>query len=53
MNEMKWYAERPRDSSLDVTKAATMLKKGPATVARSLQTLKEELDANLGDGGSK
>lgn len=53
MSEMKWYAKRPKDSSLDVTKAASILRRGPATVARSLQILKEELDANPGVGGSK
>ncbi len=47
MNKMNWYAPRPRDSSLDVTKAASILKNAPATITQSLNILKEELNANI------
>ncbi len=47
MRKINWYAPRPRDSSLDVTRASTLLKKGPASIKDSLHRLKEELDADI------
>ncbi len=52
MNKINWHAPRPRDSSLDVTKATSILKNVPATVTHSLHTLKEELDADIKDKGA-
>lgn len=45
MSEMNWYAPRPRDSSLDVAKASSILTKRPAPVKDSLYRLKQELDS--------
>jgi dTDP-4-dehydrorhamnose reductase len=44
MSKMNWYAPRPRDSSLDVTRAANKLKTKPETVSQSLHSLKQQLD---------
>lgn len=52
MNKMSWYAPRPRDSSLDVAKALSILKSGPATVAESLHALKDELVTDINDKGA-
>ncbi len=46
MSKMNWYAPRPRDSSLDVTKASSILVKKPASIKDSLCRLKEELDSS-------
>jgi dTDP-4-dehydrorhamnose reductase len=51
MSKMNWYAPRPRDSSLDVTKAASILKSVPTTISQSMRTLKEELDIGIRDKG--
>jgi dTDP-4-dehydrorhamnose reductase len=47
MNKTSWYAPRPRDSSLNVAKAASILKNVPATIGQSLHALKKELDADI------
>ena len=36
MNEMKWTAKRPRDSSLSVEKSAILLEKKPLKVGKRL-----------------
>lgn len=51
MSKMNWYARRPRDSSLDVTKAQGVLKNTPDTIGQSLHSLRNELDAEIKDGG--
>jgi len=43
MNDLDWLAKRPRDSSLDTSKASRMLKSRPLSLEDSLQLLKEEL----------
>jgi len=45
MRSMKWVAKRPRDSSLDVSKAMTSLRIKPLTVSESLKTLRREMGA--------
>lgn len=45
-SKMNWYAPRPKDSSLDVTKASSVLMKKPASIKDSLNRLKEELDSS-------
>ncbi len=42
MDEMKWVAKRPRDSSLDVSKAKEMLKEKPMSLKESLLNLFKE-----------
>jgi len=45
MSEMKWIARRPRDSSLDISKAKTVIKtKSVFSLEDSLRTFKEELE---------
>jgi dTDP-4-dehydrorhamnose reductase len=43
MADMTWMAHRPKDSSLDVSKAERLLKEKPYNLAKSLKTLKEEI----------
>jgi dTDP-4-dehydrorhamnose reductase len=43
MENMNWTAKRPRDSSLDVSKAISLLKEKPMTVEKGLDLLIEEL----------
>ena len=43
MAEMNWKAKRPRDSSLDVSKAISLLKEKPMTVPQGLDLFIEEL----------
>lgn len=45
MKEMKWQAQRPRDSSLDVSKATGVLKNSPLTVSQSLDVLKRQFES--------
>jgi len=52
MGKMKWSAPRPRDSSLDVTKASSILKIVPSTIVPSLHRLKGELDADVNVKGA-
>jgi dTDP-4-dehydrorhamnose reductase len=47
MSKMNWSASRPHDSSLDVSKAANTLKTTPATISKSLRSLKEQLDTEV------
>lgn len=42
MSEMKWVAKRPRDSSLDVTKAKSILKQMPEQIEQSLEAFLQE-----------
>jgi dTDP-4-dehydrorhamnose reductase len=44
MSQMNWIAKRPRDSSLDVSKACGVLKNKPLKVYESLKILKRELE---------
>ena len=50
MRKMNWLASRPKDSSLDVTKAGAFLRTGPTSIKESLHTLKEEFDSREGTG---
>ena len=43
MNQLKWVAKRPRDSSLDVSKALKELKEKPLAIEDALKILKGEL----------
>jgi dTDP-4-dehydrorhamnose reductase len=43
MDEMRWIARRPKDSSLDVSKAQRTLKVKPMSLIEALQTLKDEI----------
>lgn len=44
MAEMKWIASRPKDSSLDTSKASRYLKEKPYDLDRALRVLKEEME---------
>ena len=44
MDEMKWIASRPKDSSLDTSKASRYLKKKPLDLDMALIILKEEIE---------
>ena len=43
MEDMKWAAKRPRDSSLDTSKAAKHLEEKPLSSEEAMQRLKDEL----------
>ena len=43
MEEMKWLAKRPKDSSLDTSKASRYLKEKPLDLHKALEILKSEL----------
>jgi dTDP-4-dehydrorhamnose reductase len=43
MKDMNWTAKRPRDSSLDVSKASSMLRAKPLPLSKALQTLKQAM----------
>jgi len=43
MDEINWIAKRPRDSSLDTSKAASTLDEKPYTLEKALKVLKEEM----------
>ena len=43
INEMNWYAQRPKDSSLDVSLATEILNEKPQTIQKSLELLLSEL----------
>ena len=51
MSQMSWSAPRPRDSSLDVSKAAGTLKNAPTGITESLRRLRKELEADVRDRG--
>ena len=44
MTEMKWIASRPKDSSLDTSKAPRYLNEKPYDLDRALEILKEEME---------
>jgi len=44
MGEINWIAKRPRDSSLDTSKAASLLDEKPYTLEKALKVLKRELE---------
>jgi dTDP-4-dehydrorhamnose reductase len=43
MDEMNWIAKRPKDTSLDVSKANNIFKVKPINLNEALNNLKEEL----------
>ena len=43
LEEMNWTAKRPRDSSLDVSKAASLLKEKPMTIQQGLDLFVEQI----------
>ncbi len=43
MDEINWIAKRPRDSSLDTSKAARYLNEKPCDLKEALKTLKKEM----------
>ena len=43
MNSLKWTAKRPKDSSLNVSKALKTLRRKPLELTEALEILKEEL----------
>jgi len=43
MDEINWIAKRPRDSSLDTSKAAKLLDEKPYDLKKALKVLKEEM----------
>lgn len=45
MSQMSWLAKRPKDSSLDISKASKILKTKPQEIEQALKTLKEEVEA--------
>jgi dTDP-4-dehydrorhamnose reductase len=42
MNEMQWKAKRPRDSSLDVSKASDLLNQRPLELHKALDVMRKE-----------
>ncbi len=46
MDEINWIAKRPRDSSLDVSKAARYLNEKPYDLKKALKVLKGEMEVN-------
>jgi len=44
MRDLKWYAKRPKDSSLDTSKARRVLADRPLALDESLQILKKEIE---------
>ncbi len=44
MSEINWVAKRPKDSSLDVSKATKILKNKPYDLKKALKTLKGEIE---------
>ncbi len=47
MREIKWVAKRPRDSSLDVTKAISALKAKPESIEQSLESFCKEIRISM------
>ena len=43
MNEIKWIAARPKDSSLDTSKATKLLDEKPYELRKALKVLREEM----------
>jgi len=46
IDEMGWVAKRPKDSSLDITKASTCLKEKPCDLNAALDILEKEMNKN-------
>jgi len=46
MNDLKWVAKRPRDSSLNVDKVKSLLKNKPLEVDEAIKKLKLEVEKN-------
>ncbi|ADC66511.1 dTDP-4-dehydrorhamnose reductase [Ferroglobus placidus DSM 10642] len=44
MDEINWIAKRPRDSSLDTSKARNLLDEKPYELRKALKTLKDEIE---------
>ena len=44
MDELNWIAKRPKDSSLDTSKAAGMLEEKPYDLRKALKVLREEVE---------
>ncbi|MDI3488440.1 MAG: dTDP-4-dehydrorhamnose reductase, partial [Methanosarcinales archaeon] len=44
MDEINWIAKRPKDSSLDTTKARKLLDEKPYDLKKALKVLKEEME---------
>lgn len=42
MNEIQWKAQRPKDSSLNINKAATLLDQKPLELFEALETMQNE-----------
>jgi dTDP-4-dehydrorhamnose reductase len=47
MSDMNWIAKRPRDSSLDISKAFRTLKNKPLKTKQSLDIFKEEIESAI------
>lgn len=47
MEELEWKARRPRDSSLDVSRASRILKNKPMDLISALKLLKKEIEVDL------
>jgi len=47
MDDMKWIAKRPMDSSLNVDKVRKALKVKPLEVCQAIKILKEEVEENV------
>jgi len=43
INKMKWVAQRPKDSSLDVSRASSILKEKPQKIDQSLNLFIDEM----------
>jgi len=48
MGEMIWIAKRPRDSSLDTSKAVKLLDEKPYELRKALKVLREETERSKG-----
>ncbi len=48
MAEMRWIAKRPKDSSLDVSKASRYLREKPYDLDKALEILNEEIYNRVG-----
>jgi len=50
INEMNWIAKRPKDSSLDVSKAVSILKEKPFVIEQAIDYFVKEIKPQLGRG---
>ena len=53
MNEMSWKAKRPRDSSLNVSKALDILNQRPLKLNQALEMMSKEVTRKLSNKSSK